>query len=251
MVDPVAPPPEQVVTHASLEEILRSVLSDVVSEGALVKMVNYAVDNRVENMRTIISGIDQYQRNSFQDFKSAANDFRASNEKNQAVMGQLIERMARAETGQEADRRRISDIFKRVESQETELESLKDQIIRIENKTDNNRIDIHGDANQAQRPSIHSLLKSLETKLDGGFAGIQADMHIIKETQTRHEAYISRRQSIETWVFKTLKGMWQKQLTRWALLAGLPVIGTLFVAAADPKVAEGIAKFISLLLTGK
>lgn len=251
MTDQTAPPPEKVVTHASLEVILRAVLQDVVSEGALVKMVNAAVDNRVENMRTIISGIDRDQRNSFQDFKIAAGDFRTSSEKFQQAMADIGARMARTETSQEADKRRISDVFKIVEGHEKELDSIKEQLATINNTAAELRIDIHGDAQQTMRPSIHSLLRGLDMKLDEKFGGIQADIRVIKDTQTRHEAYISRRQSVETWIFSTIKGMWNKQLSRWALIAGAPVIATLLVAAADPKVAQTIAKFISLLLTGQ
>jgi predicted nucleic acid-binding Zn-ribbon protein len=251
MTDLTAPPPDAVVTHSSLEQVLRSVLSDVVSEGTLIKMVNVAVENRTENMRSLISGIDQTQRNSFQDFKDASREFKSTADGLRQTMTDISARVVRAETSQEADSRRISDVYRRVDVHDQQLDQLRDQMTRIENAQVELRIDIHGDDKQALRPSIHSLLREMDSKLDQKFAGIETDIRVIKDTQERHEAWITRRKAIETWAFKILNNLWERQLTRWALITGLPVMGGLFVAAADPRIANGIGKFISLLLNGK
>lgn len=252
MTEPSAPAPaSDYVTHQALEQMLRNVLMDVVSEGALIKMVNTAVDNRVENMRTLISSIDAANRTNFQDFKELGGEFKVTANSIQSTMALISERMARTETGQESDRKRISDIVQRVDVHEKELDELRQQLTRMETTQNDLRVDIHGDANHANRPSIFSQLTAMDTKLDAKFSRIETSISGIKETQDRHEQYIARRQSIETWVLQTLKGLWKNQVSRFALLTGLPLIGTLFVAAADPKVADAIAKFISALLTGK
>ncbi len=237
----------QYVTREMMDSVLRSILGDLVTTDVVAKMVHAAVELRLDNHRTLITSIDTAQRNSFQDFKDASKDYRDSTERLNAALGAFNERTARIETGQAADRSRMGEAISKIDLQEARLDRLEERVGKVENANNELRIDIHGDVNQALRPSLHSMIRSLEQKVDGVNAGINT----IKETQDRHESYINRRKNIEQWVKDVITSLWGNKVSRLAILSGLPVIGTVFASALDPRIGEAVAQFITSILTGK
>lgn len=247
---PMPPVVDTLVTRKSLEEILRSVLQDVVSNDTVIRMVNVAVDTRTENMRTLISGIDAANRDIYRQFEMSARETRESNAAVQKTMTEISTTLARVQTSQEDDRKRISDVFKRVETHDSELDKIKDQLARIENQQSELRVDVHGDPNQALRPSIHGLLTAMSTKLDDRFSGIESNMKEIKDELKTHGAYIERRKAFEAFIWSWGVKLWSNKVYRYGLyITGASVLGIL--GLNTPAGIDFITRLVHAFLSSK
>lgn len=219
---------DMLVTRKTLEDTLRAVLQDVVSNDTLIRMVNVTVDNRMENIRTIVSGIDKDQRNSFQDFKDASRTFAATAEKLEQALTTVSQRVTRTETERESDARRISDLNKKVEAQDIELESLRERLDNLTSKAEQIHIDIHGSMTETNRKSVFTAIEGLGQNINNKFAEVAVRLDSMGTKLDIHDAYIVRRKAVEAFVVKWVLGMWSNKVYRWALYTfGFSVLGIL------------------------
>lgn len=219
---------DELVTRRTLESVLRTVLQDVVSNDTLVRMINTTVDTRMENVRTLVSGIDKDQRNSFQDFKDASRSFQQTAEKLELAMTGISQRVTRTETERESDARRISDLNKKVEAQDVELENLREKLENLTTKTEQIHIDIHGSMTETNRKSVFTAIEGLGRKIDDMGAGVNTRFDKVELEIKAHDDYIVRRKAFEAFVVKAAMNVWSNKVYRWGLYTlGFSVLGIL------------------------
>lgn len=217
---------DELVTRRTLESVLRTVLQDVVSNDTLVRMINTAVDTRMENVRTLVSGIDKDQRNSFQDFKDASRSFQQTAEKLELAMTGISQRVTRTETERESDARRISDLNKKVEAQDVELENLREKLENLTTKTEQIHIDIHGSMTETNRKSVFTAIEGLGQNINSKFAEVATRLDSMETKLDIHDAYIVRRKAVEAFLMKWALGMWSNKVYRYAVYTfGFSVLG--------------------------
>jgi len=219
---------DELVTRRTLESVLRTVLQDVVSNDTLVRMINTTVDTRMENVRTLVSGIDKDQRNSFQDFKDASRSFQQTAEKLELALTSVSQRVTRTETERESDARRISDLSKRIETQDVELESLREKLETLTSKTEQIHMDIHGSLTETNRKSVFTAIEGLGQNINSKFAEVATRLDTMETKLDLHDDYIVRRKAFEAFVVKAAMNVWSNKVYRWGLYTlGFSVLGIL------------------------
>lgn len=217
---------DELVTRRTLESVLRTVLQDVVSNDTLVRMINTTVDTRMENVRTLVSGIDKDQHNSFQDFKDASRSFQQTAEKLELAMTGISQRVTRTETERESDARRISDLNKKVEAQDVELENLREKLENLTTKTEQIHIDIHGSMTETNRKSVFTAIEGLGQNINSKFAEVATRLDSMETKLDIHDAFIVRRKAVEAFLMKWALGMWSNKVYRYAVYTfGFSVLG--------------------------
>ena len=195
--DPItAPSPAPALDRDSLKAIMRDVIAEVVQAELLKPLVNAAVAERMEFMRQQISAIDVAQREAYSQFNSTANRVQQSADTFNTTARQLIENVGAlkaTDNNQAEDIREIKERVDRIEARQTTTDS---RLQGIENVQKELHTDIHGNAQDTLRPSIFSMFRTLDHKLDTRFGAIESNIKEIKETQQRHDAFISRQQMI-------------------------------------------------------
>lgn len=240
---------DPVITESSLDRILRSIMREMVDVDMVSRMVNTAVDTRLGGVQNMVNAIDRAQQASYTQFELTARDLRQSNEAVQKTMLQISSTLSSIQTRQDDDRKRISDVFKRVDTHDAELQSLRAQIARIENAQGEIHIDIHGDPNQALRPSIRGLLNELNSKLETGLKEIKTEFGDIKQKQAEHDRYINRQRKLLGVVWGSVKAIWEKKLYRYILATA--VGGAILGAIAGSPQGTELIKLITNALAGK
>lgn len=235
----------------SLKAIMRDVIAEVLQGELLKPLVNAAVAERLEFTRQQISAIDVAQRQAFEQFNTASTRMQTAADKFQDTARTVMETNGGLRATDAAQQQDISEIKDHLKKIDGRLESFDKRLDNAENKQVNLHADIHGSPTETNRQNVFTAIGLVGRKIDEMSTGLNARMDTMEAKLIVHDVYIARRRAVETWVVKVAKGLWEKQLTRWALITGLPLAGGLFVAAADPRIADGIAKFISLVLSGK
>lgn len=241
----------QPLDRDSLKAIMRDVIAEVLQGELLKPLVNAAVAERLEFMRQQISAIDVAQRQAYEQFNTASTRMQAAADKFQDTARTVMETnggLRATDAAQQQDITEIKEHLKRVDGR---LESFDKRLDNAEHRQASLHADIHGSPTETNRQNVFTAIGLVGRKIDEMSTGLNARMDTMEAKLIVHDVYIARRRAVETWVVKVAKSLWEKQLTRWALITGLPLAGGLFVAAADPRVADGIAKFISLVLSGK
>ena len=246
---PQAPVIDHIITESSLDRILRSVMREMVDVDMVARMVNTAVDSRMQGVQNMVNTIDRAQQTSYIQFEQTARDLRASNESVQKTMLQISNSLSGLQTGRDDDRKRISDMFRRVETHDDELEKLRAEIAQIKNEQGEIHIDIHGDPNQALRPSIRGLLTELDSKLDTGLREIKTEFVDIKKKQAEHDRYITKQQQFINIVWGSVKNIWEKKLYRYIIATAIG--GALLGAFAGSPGGIDLIEHIIKLLAGK
>lgn len=251
MTETPAPPIDTPVTTVVLEQMLRTALHDVVTVDMMRPLVNQEVERRYEFTRTQISAIDSAQRLAFEQFNSAASRMQSTADMFQNTAQTIKESMGGLKATDAAQAQDIADIKERLEGIGVWMQSIEGRLNKTENQQVSLHADIHGSPTETNRQNVFTSLGLISAKIDDKFAAVNTRLDKMEDKLDAHDKYIARRKAFETWVLNTAKSIWKKQLARWAIITGLPILGTLFAAALDPRIADGIAKFLTLVLTGK
>lgn len=228
------------MTIENMRELLRTVMADVVTSNQVRPLVEAAVDHamtlRVEGINRGISAIDAAQRSAYADFKETANQFRETLQRFTDLANSLSIKVGTVETRQDDDRKRISDLVRRVEHVETEsataTTSLRNEVAQMKEQLGDLKADIHGDKENTTRPSVFSLLDKLDKKMDT-ISGVQA----------QQAEYINKRRGIESAIFnlgtKAVSSSSLRYILKWGLLFGTGGGGLALLARALVFISTG------------
>lgn len=209
------------MTRDDFADILRTVMADVVTTGMLRPLVtaevDHAVDLRIDGVNARVSAIDSSQRDAYRNFEKTADDFRKALQSFTELANSLKVNVSAVETKQGDDRKRISDLVRRVDHIESESTAatnrLSTDMAALKEQVGDLKADIHGDKENTTRPSVFSLLDKLDKKMDA-ISGVQA----------QQAEYINKRRGIESAIFnlgtKAVGSTSLKFIIKWGLIFG-------------------------------
>lgn len=247
----IDPPAQQPIAPPSdWERVLRSVLVDVVTVNMVKPLVETEVKRQGEFWDLKISGIDTDQRNSWREFRETTQEIRNSFESIRQAMTQVSTQIASLTTNDQGHEDKLKKIEERIERLESKAVAADSRMQGIEAVQVDLHTDIHGGSDDGLRPSIHSMFKSLDAKLDSKFTTIEGSIQEIKATQQRHDAYISRQQMVINVIWKQAKTLWSNRLWRYSLITFAATSGAVLLANTPGGLAV-LNEIVKALASGK